>query len=73
MQARHFTDGQFDLMAPSRLLASRDARGFLRNLYEVRFYTDRPDSAKDPKFYAAHIRQCANWAAKAYTVIHRPL
>ena len=36
-------------MALGRLLASRKAQGFVRNLYEVRIYTGCPDSAKDSK------------------------
>lgn len=70
---RHFTYGQFDPMALGRLLASRDARGFARELHEVRVYTGRPDSAKDSKSYAAHMKQCGRWTADGCTVIHRPL
>lgn len=72
-RGRHFTDGQFDPMALGRLLASRDTRGFARELNEVRVYTGRPDSAKDPRTYAAHMKQCARWTADGCTVIHRPL
>ncbi len=70
---RHFTDGQFDPMVLGRLLASRDSRGFAREVNEVRVYTGRPDSAKDPRSYAAHMKQCARWTADGCTVIHRPL
>ena len=73
VRARHFTDGQFDPVALGHLLASRDARGFVRELHEVRVYTGRPDSAKDSKSYAAHMRQCARWMADGCRVIHRPL
>jgi hypothetical protein len=59
VHARHFTDGQFDPTALGELLASRDARGFDRELHEVSVYTGRPNSAKDPKSYAAHMKQCA--------------
>ena len=73
VRARHFTDGQFDPMAPGALLAARDTRGFERELHEVRVYTGRPDSAKDPKSYGAHMTQCARWSADGCRVIHRPL
>ena len=73
VHTRHFTDGQFDPMALGELLASRDARGFEREVHEVRVYTGRPDSAKDPKSYAAHMKQCARWLADGCEVIHRPL
>ena len=73
VHTRHFTDGQFDPMALGELLASRDTRGFDRELHEVRVYTGRPDSAKDPKSYAAHMKQCARWTADGCRVIHRPL
>ena len=56
VRARHFTDGQFDPMALGGLLASRDTRGFNRELHEVRVYTGRPDSEKDPKSYAAQMK-----------------
>lgn len=64
----HFTDGQFDPMALGRLLASRDTRGFAREVKEVRVYTGRPDSAKDSRSYAAHMKQCARWTADGCTV-----
>ena len=72
-QGRHFTDGQFDPMSLSQLLVTRDARGFARELNEARLYTGRPDSAKDPKSYAAHMKQCARFIADGCTVIHKPL
>ncbi len=55
------------------MLASRDARGFDRELHEARIYTGRPDTAKDPKSYAAHMKQCARWTADGCRVFHRPL
>ncbi len=72
-RGRHFTDGQFDPMALGRLLVARDARGFARELSEVRLYTGRPDSARDPRSYSAHMKQCARWTADGCTVIHRQL
>ena len=32
-----------------------------RQLTQVRVYTGRPNSTRDPKTYGAHMRQCAKW------------
>ena len=53
VRARHFTDGQFNPMALGELLAARDARGFERELHEVRVYTGRPDCPKLGELLAA--------------------
>lgn len=45
----------------------------MRTLDQVRIYTGRPDSALDPKTYAAHRRQCAAWERAGAVVIHRAL
>lgn len=44
-----------------------------RTLTQVCIYTGRPDSSKDPRTYAAHMRQCAAWERAGAVVIHRAL
>jgi hypothetical protein len=39
----------------------------------VRVYIGRPDPAKEPKTYAAHIKQCNSWLKAGAEVIARPL
>lgn len=67
-------DGQFD---PYRLGKSIESRGgpnqASASLKEVRAYTGRPDSRKDPKTYAAHMNQCEKWRRDGVEVIHRRL
>ena len=66
--------GQFDPMKLGKVIESRggpsEAPCALR---AVRIYTGRPDAAKDPATYAAHMRQCAAWEAGGATVIWRSL
>jgi len=47
--------------------------GSQRVLHEVRVYTGRPDATKDPRTYAAHMKQCSAWARAGATVIPRTL
>ena len=44
-----------------------------RVLREVRVYTGRPDATKDPRTYAAHMKQCSAWSKAGVTVIPRTL
>lgn len=44
-----------------------------RTLDQVRIYTGRPESSRDPQTYAAHMRQCAAWERAGAVVIHRTL
>ncbi len=69
----YFTDGQFAPIALGNMLTERGRHDFPRELSEVRLYTGRPNSAKDPKSYSAHMKQCAHWTADGCTVIHKPL
>jgi uncharacterized LabA/DUF88 family protein len=68
-------DGQIEPMKLGRLLASKQPLGTTggRVCKEVRVYRGRPDPRKEPKTHAAHMRQCAAWAAAGATVIPRPL
>lgn len=63
--------GQFDPMALGRLITDRDRSSPV--LHEVRIYTGRPDSAKSPKSYSAHMKQCAAWINAGAIVISRTL
>lgn len=69
---RH-TDGQIDPVALGRLLCTRTPPNVARTLHEVRVYTGRPDSTRQPRAYAAHMRQCAVWARSGVVVVPRVL
>lgn len=69
----HFTDGQIDPLKVSQRICSRESPGNQRVLHEVRIYTGRPDSTKQPRAYAAHMRQCSAWERQGITVIPRTL
>ena len=53
--------GQVDPLKLGELIVRRDAD---RELLEVRVYRGRPVSTKDPRTYAAHMRQCAAHASR---------
>ena len=40
-------------------------------LQQVRIYTGRADATKEPKTYAANLRQCTAWEKDGVEVIHR--
>ena len=63
--------GQIDPIKYARLLIDRSNRP--RILAEVRIYTGRPESGRDPRTYAAHMKQCATWTRAGATVITRTL
>lgn len=65
--------GAFDPMKIGALICSRPAEGTRSVLTEVRAYTGRPDSTKQPESYGPHMRQCAAWEAAGVTVIARTL
>ena len=68
--------GQFDPLKLGQLIATRRPFGDddgPRILKEVRVYTGRPDSTRDPKTYGAHRRQCASWESNGVTVKPRTL
>ena len=67
-------DGQFDPLKLGRLIESRGGpNNALSTLAEVRAYTGRPDSRKDPKTYDAHMNQCEKWQLDGVQIIHRVL
>ena len=65
--------GQVDPVALGDLICSRPPPGSARTLSEVRVYTGRPDSSRQPKAYAAHMRQCAAWEKAGVVVVARTL
>ena len=66
--------GQYDPVKLGELIAARGGPGGASGtLSEVRVYTGRPDPEKDPRTYAAHMRQCSSWARRGVNVIARPL
>jgi uncharacterized LabA/DUF88 family protein len=65
--------GQINPMELVNLICSRPPVGITRTLHEVRVYSGRPDSGKDAKTHAAHMKQCAAWTRTGATVITRPL
>ena len=69
----HHTDGQIDPFAIGHLICSRPPPGFERTLAEVRVYTGRPESSKEPRTYAAHMRQCQAWERAGVVVVPRTL
>lgn len=66
--------GQFDPVKLGALVASRGGPGGTAcTLTQVRLYTGRPDSSRDPKTYGAHMKQCAAWSKAGATVVWRAL
>lgn len=71
-EASH-SDGQFQPVRIGNLICSRPPPNTIRSLEEVRVYTGRPDSTKEPETYAAHMKQCLAWRRAGATVVARPL
>ena len=66
--------GQFNPAKLGALIESRGGPdGVECSLSEVRLYTGRPEAVKDPKTYAAHMKQCAEWSRNGVTIVHRVL
>ena len=67
-------NGQISPMKLGKLIEARGGPGGAEcNLTGVRVYTGRPDPRKDPRTYAAHVKQCERWQADGTTVIPRQL
>jgi len=64
--------GQFSPIALGNLICSQPAKT-RRQLQQVRIYTGLPDSTKEPKTYAAHMKQCQSWEKDGAKVITRIL
>ena len=66
--------GQFNPILLGELLAARGGPGGRDCvLTEVRIYTGRPDPVREPRSYAAHMKQCARWESDGVSLIWRPL
>ena len=65
--------GQINPLELGKLICSRPPPAISTSLKQVRVYTGRPDSTKEPKTYKAHIRQCSVWGNAGVEVISRPL
>lgn len=65
--------GQTKPMELGNLICSRRLPGHKAKLKEVRVYTGRPDSTKEPNTYAAHLKQCNIWDQAGVNVITRTL
>ncbi len=67
-------NGQFSPKRLGEIVAERSRPGGSACvLHDVRIYTGRPDPEKDPRTYAAHMRQCDAWEASGVRVTSRPL
>lgn len=65
--------GQINPTELADLICSRQPPDISRQLHQVRIYTGRPDATKDPKTYAAHLRQCHAWRKAGATIVARTL
>ncbi len=64
--------GQINPIKLGKLISSRIAKT-QRRFTQVRIYTGLPDSTKEPRTYAAHMKQCSNWQNLGAEVIKRSL
>ena len=70
------TLGQLDPLKLGQLICRKtpsDEKDADRHLSQVRVYTGRPESSRDPRTYGAHMRQCAAWEKKGIVVRPRTL
>lgn len=65
--------GQVNPIALGQFLCERGPKDIARRLAQVRIYTGRPESSKEPKTYAAHRKQCSAWERQGALVIPRLL
>ena len=68
----HFC-GQVNPVDVGKLICARTMSQVTPELHQVRVYTGRPDATKEPKTYAAHLKQCSAWEKAGVKVIHRAL
>lgn len=64
--------GQVNPLELGNLICARPAKT-QRQLQQVRIYTGLPDSTKEPRTYAAHMKQCQSWKKDGAEVITRML
>lgn len=72
LQDPHFC-GQVNPIRLGNLICNRPPPEYTRTLSQVRVYTGRPDSSKQPRTYAAHMRQCCAWESQGVEIIFRTL
>jgi len=65
--------GQIKPMELGQLICDRPPPGYTRELKQVRVYTGRPDSTKQPKGYGANLAQCSAWEKAGVFVTWRTL
>lgn len=65
--------GQIDPLKLSSVICSKSMSVMTKNIIDTRVYTGRPDATKDPRTYAAHMKQCAAWQSLGVNLIHRVL
>jgi len=68
-----YINGQTDPVKLANIICSRNTPWIQKVLQEIRIYTGRADATKDPKTYAAHIKQCQAWQNAGVNVIYRML
>lgn len=67
----YHTYGQINPVEVGKLVVSRTIQQATLN--QVRIYSGRPDARKEPKTYAAHMKQCIAWQKMGIEVITRSL
>lgn len=65
--------GSVDPVAFGHLICSRPPAGHIYSLEQIRIYTGRPEETKEPKAYAAHMKQCSAWKKSGAKVFARTL
>lgn len=65
--------GQIDPIALGHRIAARRVSRIPRVFGEARLYMGRPSNSRDPRTYAAHMRQCATLERNGAVVRHRTL
>lgn len=65
--------GQVNPMKLANFICSQPPPGVNRVLNEVRVYSGRPDSTKDPRTHSAHMKQCAEWHRGGANIVTRQL
>ncbi|MEO8292704.1 MAG: NYN domain-containing protein [Actinomycetota bacterium] len=66
--------GQVDPRKYAQLIVAKNAaNGVACDLQEIRLYTGFPTNEREPKAYAAHMKQRAFWLRNDVTVFPRPL
>ena len=67
----HHIHGQINPLEVGKLVVNRTIQQ--ATLHQVRIYSGRPDSTKEPKTYAAHMKQCLVWQKTGIEVTTRTL